>query len=361
MARALKARIHLDALRHNLAKIRTWAPKQKIMAMVKADGYGHGLVNVALALKEADAFGVACLEEAIALRKAGVNNRIVLMAGFYDAHEELPLIQSLNLELAIHHQEQINHLKFFFQQTTDVAIPVWIKINTGMNRLGFSCDQVLEVFKTLDQCAFIKHQGFMTHFASADEPHHTANHTQVDAFFKTVQDLPGEKSLANSAAILGIPASHADWVRPGILLFGVSPYTGRMGRDEGLLPVMTLQSKLIAVQSVKAGQTIGYGREYLCEKDMRIGVVAAGYGDGYSRLMPSGTPLLVNGKTAPLVGRVSMDMLTVDLSSQPEAKIGDIVQLWGPDLPVEKIATAVGTSAYELLTGLAKRVPLEIY
>ncbi len=361
MARALKARIHLEALQHNLAKIRSWVPKQKIMAMVKADGYGHGLVNVALALKEADAFGVACLEEAIALRKAGVKNRIVLMAGFYDADEELPLIQAFNLELAIHHEAQVRDLKFFFQQTTDAAIPVWIKINTGMNRLGFPCDQVLEVFKTLGECAFVKHQGFISHFASADEPYHTANNAQVAAFFKTVQDLPGEKSFANSAAILGIPASHADWVRPGILLFGVSPYAGRIGRDEGLLPVMTLQSKLIAVQSVKAGQAIGYGRAYLCEKDMRIGVVAAGYGDGYSRLTPSGTPLLVNGKTAPLVGRVSMDMLTVDLSNQPEAKIGDVVQLWGPDLPVEKIAAAVGTSAYELLTGLAKRVPLEIY
>jgi alanine racemase len=359
MARALKALINVDALQQNLARIRARVPHQKIMAMIKADGYGHGLVNVAIALKAVDAFGVACLEEAIALREAGVKNRIVLMGGFYHACEELPLIHHLNLELAIHHDEQVSDLKAF-QSTTHTPIPVWIKINTGMNRLGFKCDQVLAIFETFSQCPFIKHQGFITHFANADKRNSRETKAQIDAFFKTVQHLPGEKSLANSAAILGVPDSHADWVRPGILLFGVSPYPDRMGRDEGLLPVMTFQSALIAIQSVKAGEAIGYGGEHVCKKDTRIGVVAAGYGDGYPRLMPTGTPLLVNGQRVPLVGRVSMDMLTVDLSSQPQAKIGDPVQLWGPDLPVESIAAAVGTSAYELLTGLAKRVPLEM-
>ncbi len=359
MARALRALINVRALQQNLAKIRRRVPQQKIMAMIKADGYGHGLLNVALALKDADAFGVACLEEAVALREAGVKNRIVLMSGFYDAQSELPLILQLNLELVIHHAGQVADLKMF-ETRFETAIPVWIKVNTGMNRLGFQCDQVHTVFKALNACRLVKHQGFITHFASSEEIHNLETVAQIDRFFETVKALPGEKSLANSAAILGIPASHADWVRPGILLFGVSPYPDRVGQDEELMPVMTLQSELIAIQSIKAGQAVGYGREYVCKKDIRIGVVAAGYGDGYPRLMPTGTPVLVNGIAVPLVGRVSMDMLTVNLASQQNAKIGDPVQLWGPSLPVEKVAAAAGTSAYELLTRLAKRVPFEI-
>lgn len=362
MARALKALINIGALQHNLAKIRSRVPRQKIMAMVKADGYGHGLVNVALALKDVDAFGVACLEEAVELREAGVKNRIVLMEGFYHAREELPLIHQLNLELALHHEGQVNNLKTFQQtlDTSDTSISVWIKINTGMNRLGFKCDQVLPMFQTLRECPSVKIAGFITHLAKSEEQNSPDTCTQIDQFFKTVKDLPGEKSIANSAAVLGVPASHADWVRPGIVLFGVSPYPGRLGRDEDLVPVMTLQSEIIAVQSVKAGEAVGYGGAYVCTKDTRIGVVAAGYGDGYPRLMPTGTPALVNGRVVPLVGRVSMDMLTVDLSSQPEAKIGDPIQLWGPNLPVEMIAAEVGRSAYELLTGLAKRVSFEL-
>ncbi|HQY22487.1 MAG TPA: alanine racemase [Gammaproteobacteria bacterium] len=358
MARALRAFINVGALQQNLAKIRARVPHQKIMAMVKADGYGHGLVNVAVALKDADAFGVACLEEAVVLRAAGVKNRIVLMSGFYDG-SELPLILELNLELAIHHERQVHDLKMF-KTGVETAIPIWIKINTGMNRLGFRCEQVRTVFETLSQCPLVKHQGFITHFASSEEVDNAETAAQIIRFFQTVETLPGEKSLANSAAILGIPASYADWVRPGILLFGVSPYSGRVGRDEDLTAVMTLQSELIAIQSLKAGEAVGYGGEYVCKKDTRIGVVAGGYGDGYPRLMPSGTPVLVNGRPVPLVGRVSMDMLTVDLGNQPEAKIGDPVQLWGPDLPVERVAAAVGTSPYELLTRLAKRVPFEM-
>jgi len=365
MARALKALINVGALQQNLAKVRARVPHQKIMAMIKADGYGHGLVNVAVALKDADAFGVACLEEALALREAGIKNRIILMSGFYDARSELPLILELNLELVIHHEGQVNDLTLACSKAEVIscafpAIPVWIKINTGMNRLGFQCDQVQTVFETLSQCSLVKHQGLMTHFARSEEADNVETAAQIDRFFQTVEALPGEKSLANSAAILGMPASHADWVRPGILLFGVSPYPGRIGHDEGLTAVMTLQSELIAIQSVKAGGAVGYGGAYVCKKDTRIGVVAAGYGDGYPRLMPTGTPVLVNGRAVPLVGRVSMDMLTVDLESQPEAKIGDIVQLWSPDLPVERVAAAAGTSAYELLTRLTKRVPFEI-
>lgn len=361
MARALKAVINVSALKHNLAKIRAEVPHQKIMAMIKADGYGHGMVTVAKALQSADAFGVACLEEAVELREAGIKNRIVLMEGFYNAPEELPFIHELNLELAIHHDEQVIGLKKF--QTSDATnkpISVWLKINTGMNRLGFKCDQVFPMFEMLRECPSVKIAGFITHLAKSEEHNSPDTAAQIDQFFKTVKDLPGEKSIANSAAILGVPASHADWVRPGIILFGVSPYPDRVGQDEDLVPVMTLQSEIIAIQSLKAGEAVGYGGAYVCKNDTRIGVVAAGYGDGYPRLMPTGTPVLLNGQVVPLVGRVSMDMLTVDLSSQPESKIGDPVQLWGPNLPVETIAAAVGTSAYELLTGLSKRVPFEL-
>ncbi len=356
MSRPLKAFINVNALQYNLEKIRTHVPQQKIMAMVKADGYGHGLITVAKALQAADAFGVACLEEAVILREAGIKNRIVLMEGFYDAASELPLIFELNLECAIHHQDQVKSLIHFKPRSPHKLLGLWIKLNTGMNRLGFPCDQISEVYQTLCQSPIFKINGFLTHFAKADEHLSPETALQTERFFKAVSELPGEKSLANSAAILGTPASHADWVRPGILLYGVSPFSDRTGKEINLKPVMTLQSEIIAIQNLKAGEAVGYGGTYLCRKDTRIGVVAAGYGDGYPRVMPSGTPVLVNGQTVPLVGRVSMDMLTVDLSSQPETKIGDLVQLWGPDLPVEQIAAAVGTIGYELLTGLSKRV-----
>lgn len=356
MSRPLKACINIDALKYNLEKIREHVPQQKIMAMVKADGYGHGLITVAKALQAADALGVACLEEAVILREAGIKNRIVLMEGFYDATSELPLIFELNLECAIHHQAQVQGLINSELRSPNQLLGLWIKVNTGMNRLGFPCDQISEVYQTLCQYPTLKINGFLTHFAKADEHHSPETTLQTERFFKAVHGLPGEKSLANSAAILGTPASHADWVRPGILLYGVSPFSDRTGKDINLKPVMTLQSEIIAIQNLKAGEAVGYGGTYLCRKDTRIGVVAAGYGDGYPRVMPSGTPVLVNGQVVPLVGRVSMDMLTVDLATQPEAKIGDPVQLWGPDLPVEQIAAAVGTIGYELLTGLSKRV-----
>ena len=357
MGRALKAVINRKALELNFNKVREIAPNQKILAMVKANGYGHGIVNVARALKTADAFGVACIEEALELRQAGISQRIVLMEGFFNRDEELPEISRLNLEPVIHHR---GHIEALAQETGHPPFSVWVKINTGMHRLGFSVEEVPSIWQALSSLPSIRIEGFLTHFSKADEREDPHTQLQITRFFQAVDHLPGVKSLANSAAILGWHDSHADWVRPGVMLYGVSPFVGRCGKEEGLQPVMTLRSELIAIQSLKKGEAVGYGGTYVCPQDTRIGIGAVGYGDGYPRLAPTGTPVLVQGKQVPLVGRVSMDMMTVDLSTQPQAKVGSPVQLWGADLPVEQVAAAIGTTAYELLTGLSTRVPFEI-
>lgn len=363
MARALKACINGVALKNNLAKTRQITKGKRVLAMIKANGYGHGIVTVARMLQTADAFGVACIEEAVELRQANIPNRIVLMEGFFDAKTELPDIIRLNLEPVIHHQGHIEALQTLLKNNLKNSnlqnLRIWIKINTGMHRLGFPIEQTEVVWKALSNLPGLTLEGLLTHFAKADETKDPMTEQQRAQFFQATKGLPGTRSLANSAGILAWPATHGDWVRPGIMLFGVSPFEGRTGLDEGLQPVMTLRSELIAIQSVKKGDSVGYGGAFVCPDDMRIGVVAVGYGDGYPRLAPYGTPVLVNGKRVPLVGRVSMDMITVDLSTQPDAKVGDAVQLWGPDLPVETVAAAIGTTAYELLTGLSTRVAFE--
>jgi alanine racemase len=358
MGRALKAIIDSDALKHNLQQVRTIAPDSRVIAMVKADGYGHGLTTVANALKDADAFGVACIEEALKLREAGVRNRIILMEGFFQA-SELSEIINLHLEPVIHHEGQIKALQSW-NTSASQPLKIWIKINTGMHRLGFSPLQFKSNFEKIQTLKNIETQGFLTHFSNADELDNLFTLEQIHIFTDLVKGLKGDKSLSNSAGILGWPQAAADWVRPGIMLYGVSPFPDKLGKQLGLLPAMTLTSELIAIQSLEKGDAVGYGGRFICPEDMSVGVVAVGYADGYPRLAPNGTPLLVNGKLVPLVGRVSMDMLTVDLRTQPDAKVGDRVQLWGTDLPVEQVASAIGTLAYELLTGLSTRVPLEI-
>jgi len=354
MARALKAVIDCHALRKNLEKVRSIAPQKKILAMVKANGYGHGIVHVANVLQAAEALGVACIEEAIELREAGINNRIVLMEGFFEA-VEIPEMYRLNLEPVIHHSAHLDALQSFAKPLT-----VWVKINTGMNRLGFAMQDVGQVYERLRDHVSLRIEGFLSHFANADTVDDPLNQQQLDDFFKVVEHLPGTRSLANSAAILSNQLSHADWVRPGIMLYGVSPFPDRYGALEGLSTVMTLRSALIAVQSLKPGDCVGYGGEFVCQRPMNIGVVAVGYGDGYPRLAKTGTPVLVNNRQSRLLGRVSMDMIAVDLSEQLEAKVGDPVELWGPNLPIEWVADAIGTTAYELMTGLSTRVPFEL-
>lgn len=352
--RGTQVSINLAALRHNLQCVRQAAPGCRVMAAVKANGYGHGLVRVAKALVDSDAFGVACINEGLQLRAAGISAPITLLEGFFHA-DEIPLIEQHRLDLLLHHPDQIVALE---QAAFEKPIRVWLKIDTGMHRLGVSPESAASHWRRLERHPRLQTVGQMTHLACADEPGHPVTPQQLEGFRRATDGLPGERAIANSAGILGWPDSHADWVRPGIMLYGVSPFVGGRAAEHGLKPVMTLSSQLIAVKMVKKGNTVGYGGSWNCPEDMPVGVVAAGYGDGYPRHVGNGTPVLLNGRRVPLIGRVSMDMICVDLRSQPDARMGDPVVLWGEGLPAEEIAEAAGTIAYELLCGITPRVAL---
>ncbi|MDH3947940.1 MAG: alanine racemase [Gammaproteobacteria bacterium] len=355
MTRATRAIINLSALRHNLSIARRRAPDSRIMAIIKANGYGHGSVTVAQALNEVDAFGVACLDEAITLREAGIAQPIVLLEGAVHA-ADLNLVRGYQLELVVHHPAQINLL----EQDSGRAIPVWLKLDTGMHRLGIPPGQVAEMLQRLGQLETVAQPvRLMTHLANADDRQDNTTSQQLARFDAATADLKLQTSIANSAGILAWPDTHRDWVRPGIMLYGVSPFVDSAAAENELQPVMTLQSELIAVNRQQQGDPIGYGGTYRCPADMPVGVIAIGYGDGYPRHAPTGTPVLVNGKRVPLIGRVSMDMICVDLRDCPEAQIGDPVVLWGDDLPVEEIASQAGTIGYELLCQVTQRVPFD--
>ena len=346
MTRPAVMHVDLDALQHNFSRVRALAPNSKIIAMVKANAYGHGAVRVAQTLVEADAFGVACLSEAVELRRAGLQNRIILMSGFFEP-DELQTISELGVEIVVHQFWQIDALR---QVHIAAPIKVWLKINLGMNRLGFVLNDFGEAYTTLSDCKNIIFPiNLMTHFAEANVYEKTITEWQIKKFYEITRHLPGEKSLANSAGILAFPEAHADWVRPVIMLYGASPFEDKMGYDHDLKPVMTLTSQLMAITQCKKGDRIGYGRIYQCEENMPVGVVAIGYGDGYPRHAKNGTPVLVNDTICPLVGCVSMDMITVDLRPCTPAKVGDFVVLWGNDLPIEYVAKAADTIPYELL------------
>jgi len=357
MSRPAKVVISLSALRHNFSRIRTLAPDSKIMAIVKADAYGHGIAQIAKSLEHADAFGVACLEEARELRQAKIQQRIILLEGPY-AGEELNEISELELDIVVHDISQVEML-----EQTQVGKPqagklidVWLKIDTGMHRLGFLPDLVNDVISRLLQANGVKDIRLMTHLASANDRDNPMTLEQIQCFNQVAEDQNVEKTIANSAAIMAFPDAHVDWVRPGIMLYGVSPFSESQGPQQGLKPVMTLQSRLITVKQLKSGEPVGYGATWRCPEDMLVGVVAAGYGDGYPRHAKSGTPVLVNDKRVELIGRASMDMLTVDLRSQPQAKTGDPVVLWGEGLPVEEIANHADTIPYEVLCAVHKRL-----
>lgn len=353
--RAARVEINLAALQHNLSCIKQFAPHSHILAMVKANAYGHGLATVAGALAEADAFGVACIEEAICLREAGIQQRIVLMEGFFSA-DELDMICALNLDVVIHHLTQLEILE---QCPRSKAMRVWLKIDTGMHRLGFAPADAVQIWQRLQRCTAVAAiECVMTHFAEADNIEKNTTQQQFRRFAEAVGQIPVKRSLANSAGILAWPETHGEWVRPGILLYGVSPFANMVGIDHGLQPAMTVISELIAVKQLAKGEAIGYGGSWICPEDMPIGVVAIGYGDGYPRSAQKGTPVLVNNVTVPLVGRVSMDMLTVDLRRYPNAKVGDKVILWGEGLPIEEVAQNAQTIAYELLCGIAQRLKI---
>ena len=357
MTRPARARINLQALQHNFSRVRQAAPHSKIMAIIKANAYGHGLVRVAQALPAADAFGVACLDEAISLREAGFDRRIVLLEGPFTA-EDVGLINGYRLDVVLHHASQLALLE---QGRLLRPLDVWVKLDTGMHRLGFEPDSVADVTARLRGIPQLGNIHYMSHFCCADDLDNAATGRQLQVFLGAVAATSGEQTLANSAAILGWPDTHRDWVRPGIMLYGGSPLSGRSAQSLDLQPVMTLSTRLIAVNARRQGDAIGYGEDWTCPSDMHIGVAAIGYGDGYPRHAPSGAPVRVNGKPAALAGRVSMDMICIDLSDHPDAQVGDEVVLWGDGLPVDEVAAAAGTISYELLCGVGSRVRFEYY
>lgn len=349
--------INRRALRHNLQRLRELAPASRLVAVVKANAYGHGLLETARTLPDADAFGVARLEEALRLRAGGITQPVLLLEGFFNA-SDLPVIAEQNFHTAVHSVEQLEALE---QATLSKPIHVWMKLDTGMHRLGVRPEQAEAFYQRLSSCKNVQQPvNVVSHFARADEPECGATEKQLEIFKNFTEGKPGLRSIAASGGILLWPESHFDWVRPGIILYGVSPLDHKpWGPDFGLQPVMSLTSSLIAVRDHKAGEPVGYGGTWVSERDTRLGVVAMGYGDGYPRAAPSGTPVLVNGREVKIVGRVAMDMICVDLGPGAQDKVGSPVVLWGEGLPVERIAEMTNVSAYELITRLTSRVAME--
>ncbi|WP_431296825.1 alanine racemase [Rahnella sp. PAMC 25559] len=351
--KAATAVIDRRAMRHNLQRVRHLAPQSRLVAVVKANAYGHGLLETVHSLQDADFYGVSRLSEALSLRKAGIVKPILLLEGFFSA-SELPLLVEHQLHTAVHSHEQIEAL-----ENAQLAAPlnVWLKIDTGMHRLGVQPAQADACYQRLAACQnVVQSVNMMSHFCRADEQQSDATPKQMRCFTDVTAGKPGLKSIAASGGILLWPQSHLDLVRPGIILYGVSPMETGDASDFGLQPVMTLTSSLIAVREHAAGEPVGYGSTWVSERDTRLGVVAMGYGDGYPRSAPNGTPVLVNGRIVPIAGRVSMDMITVDLGPQATDNVGDEVIFWGKALPAERVAAATGISAYELITQLSERV-----
>ena len=357
MTRLIRARIDSAALRANLQTIRARAPGSRVMAVVKANAYGHGLVPTALALADADAFAVARLEEAMALRAAGLKGRIVLLEGVLDA-VQLAQAAQLELDLVVHQAMQIALLE---AHRGPRPFPLWLKVDTGMNRLGFRPQEFRVAWERLRNLQPAPQQlRVMTHLACADEADGSYTAEQLARLQALVTGLDAELSIANSAGILGQPSTHAAWVRPGLALYGVSPFAERRGAQLGLQPAMTLESTVIAVREIAPGERVGYGGVWRAPRPTRLAIVAAGYGDGLPRSIPSGAPVWIGAQRAPLVGRVSMDMVAVDITDLPPVAVGERVELWGTRLPVEELAAAAGTIAYELLCGVSQRVPIEL-
>jgi alanine racemase len=351
MARPIKAVIDKRAIRHNLTVARARHAGGKIVAVVKADGYGHGAQWVAEACREADAYAVSSVEEALILRAAFPDKPIMLLEGFFSA-DDLRAAESHHLWPVVHSWDQIRLLHSFPLH----SLQVWIKLDTGLNRLGFRVDDYDNVLEHLQtQAPNVAVLGVMSHLSSADEPDSEATMMQYKAL-EPARRPALALSVATSAGLLGQTPLPGEWVRPGIMLYGASPFPHRTAEELGLRPAMEFESALISVRACRRGEGIGYGSTWICPEDMLVGTVAAGYGDGYPRTAAPGTPVLVNGRRAPRVGRVCMDMLMVDLRSQPDARPGDRVVLWGKGLPVEEIAAASGTIPNDVLTSVTSRV-----
>jgi len=348
------AHINLAALSHNLQRVQQLAASARVMAVIKANAYGHGMLEVAKALNAADAFAVATLEEALKLRQSFTDKKILLLQGAGNKSDLQQAIEQ-RLDLVVHTEAQIKLLELTDAVT---SLDVWLKIDTGMHRLGINPTHFPDYFSRLQQCQAVGQIRTMSHFANADDVSDSKNLKQLSVFQATTSNYSAEKSLANSAAICGFADSHLDWVRPGIMLYGINPFNQGVGADLELLPVMTFSSSLLCVQQFQAGDSIGYGSTWTCPEDMPVGVVSVGYGDGYPRHARAGTPVLINGQRASLLGRVSMDMISIDLRGV-DASAGDKVVLWGEDLPAEEIADCSGTIAYELLCKLTQRVQFD--
>ncbi len=352
MPRPIKSEIHTSALTHNLEVARRHAGEAKVWAVIKANAYGHGLLRAAKAFEAADGYAVLDFLEALKLRNAGFDKPILMLEGFFTA-DDVPLLARHRLTPVIHSVPQVEILQ---KATLEGEIEAYLKVNSGMNRLGFVMDNVHVGWNALTNHPRIRSVTLMTHFADADGATGVAG--QLEWFDRVTQSFEGPRSLANSAALVRFPETRTGWVRPGIMLYGCSPFADRSAEDLGLQPAMTLRSEVIAVQHLQPGERIGYGFAYEASAETTIGVVACGYGDGYPRHAPTGTPVVVAGQRAKIVGRVSMDMLCVDISDIAEAYIGSPVTLWGKGLSADEVATAAGTISYELLAGLTARVPV---
>lgn len=352
MSREVVAEVRLDALRHNLRVVRARCPHSRVVAMVKANAYGHGLVPVARALGDADMLGVAVLDEALALREAGITRPVLLMEGVFSA-AELRTAIAHGFALVVHQREQLEMLA---HSAASRPVDAWLKLETGMHRLGLSAELADEAVRLLRGKVHALHA--MTHFACADEPSNPATRAQLDRLLSFVRAHHLPASAANSGGIITLPGAHLDAVRPGIMLYGGSPVMGRQAEEFGLQPVMTLRARVIAVNDVPRGEGVGYGLAWHAPRDSRIAVVGIGYGDGYPRHAMPGTPVRIGNATAPLVGRVSMDMVTVD-ATQLDVRVGDEAVLWGEGLPADTIARHASTISYELFCRLTARVRFE--
>jgi alanine racemase len=356
--RTATAVIDRKALISNFNYVKSLAPKANVLAVLKANAYGHGLEQIAKALPQADAFGVARIDEALALRKAGVEQAIVLLEGFFEA-SDLPLLVEHNLQTIVHNPQQLSTIS---QAKLKQPIKVWLKIDTGMHRLGVDPAEFSDYYQVLSNCNNVQQpMVLMSHFASADEQKNPSNQAQIRMFEQVTKGYDEARSLSNSAGIYAWPAAHYEWVRPGLLLYGVSPMDSPGKSDDmAIKPVMTLQSSLIAVRTLAKGEGVGYGGTWISSEATKIGVVAIGYGDGYPRHAKNGTPVLLNGRRVPLIGRVSMDMICIDLGLHATDNIGDIAILWGQDLAIEEIAECATTIAYELLCNISRRVQIKL-
>ena len=365
MSFGARARIRLGALKHNLNVIRSSAPDAKVMAVIKANAYGHGMVTVAQHLGDVDAFAVARLPEAIRLRESGIDKPIVLLAGVLTEAELQSALQH-GFEIVVHCLEQVRLL----EESSGGTTAAWLKIDTGMNRLGFPARDASDLAGRLHACKSVSELRLMTHLASADERDNPCTADQLKRFTSIAAGFDGDVSIANTPAILGWPQLVAagtgrgfpgdHWIRPGIALFGISPFGDTTGRDLGLKPVMQFEARLIAVKALSKGARVGYKGQFVSERDSTLGIIAAGYGDGYTRHFETGTPVLINGRRVSLIGNVSMDMIAVDLGPDASDSVGDIATLWGDDLPVEEVAQWANAIPYELVCGVMNREASEV-